>query len=46
MTFVTNVPSPIVLVAPAVAARIVHCSWTGTVLSPLPTKWSHDQTAR
>jgi len=38
MTFVMNVPSPILLVAPAAAARIVHCSRTGTVGSPRPTK--------
>jgi len=46
MTFVMNVPMPIRLVAPAAADRIVHCSRTGTVGSPRPVKWSHDQTAR
>ncbi len=46
ITLVTNVPSPIVFVAPAALERIVHCSTTGTRLSPLPTTWSHDQTAR
>ena len=46
MTFEMNVPIPIRDVAPAAAERIVHCSTTGTVLSPCPTKWSHAQTAR
>jgi len=46
MTFVMNVPRPMRLVAPAAADRIVDCSWTGTVGSPRPVKWSQAQTAR
>jgi hypothetical protein len=46
ITLVMNVPSRMLAVAPAAAARIVHCSTTGTVLSPPPTKWSQHQIAR
>ena len=44
MTLATNVPSCTCCVTVAVALRMVHASTTGTVLSPRPMKWSHDQT--
>jgi len=43
-TLATNGPTVIRRVAAAAMARIVQLSTTGTVLSPWPMKWSHDQT--
>ena len=43
VTFVTKDPIPILSVTAAAAASVVHCSRTGTVRSPLPTKWSQHQ---